>query len=186
MTTTQSAHLEGGIGLVLLRHVRVFGLLAALVAGFVIGGAAPAAADYGNSGGNVQLYQLTASMNCNNPSLCSSLGGFWAWGEFNKDGTFSAEITFCGHLRGPGGFNGAGHEHADGHYIITDFGLGPWIVLVSEVDVLTGQGHGVTITVPSEFMPVGPAVKGHFSTVDLLGFSAPGVTFQVTVTPMHT
>jgi|SRR6266581_6750228 len=72
------------------------------------GGPAPVAADYGNSGGNVQLYQLTASMNCNNPSLCASLGGFWAWGVFNKDGTFDAEVTFCDHMTAPGGFNGAG------------------------------------------------------------------------------
>jgi len=163
------------------------GLIAAMVAVMAIGAAAPVAADYGNSGGNVQLYQATASMNCNNPSLCpQGLGGFWAWAEFNADGTFSAEVTFCAHLTAPGGFNGAGHEHADGHYIVTDFGLGPWIVLVSEVDILTGQGHGQTVPVPSEFVPVGPAAKAKLSTIDLLGFSAPGVTFQVTVTPMHT
>ncbi len=101
-----------------------------MVAVLAIGGAVPVAADYGNSGGNVQLYQATASMNCNNVALCpAGLGGFWAWGEFNQDGTFSAEVTFCAHLQGPGGFNGAGHEHADGHYVITDFGLGPWIVI---------------------------------------------------------
>jgi hypothetical protein len=148
---------------------------------------APAAA-YGNGGGSQQLYQATASMNCNNPSLCGSfLGGFWAWAVFDADGTFDAEITFCGHLSTPAGPGaGAGHEHASGKYIITDFGLGPWIVLTSEVDVLTGQGHGVTITIPSEFVPVGPAAKAKLSTLDLLGFSGPGVTFQVTVTPMHT
>ncbi len=159
----------------------VASLLAALAS-------APAAA-YGNSGGNQQLYQATASMSCNNPSICvNGLGGFWAWAEFNADGTFDAEVTFCGHMSTPGGpgFAGAGHEHASGTYIIFDFGRGPWLVLVSEVDVLTGQGHGVTITVPSEFMPVGPAAKAKLSTVDLLGFSAPGVTFNVTVTPMHT
>jgi hypothetical protein len=59
-------------------------------------------------------------------------------------------------------------------------------VLVDEVDTLTGQGHGQTINVNSEFVPVGPAAKAKLSTTDLLGFSAPGVTFQVTVTPMHT
>ena len=43
--------------MVLLRRVRVFGLIAALVAVLAIGGAAPAAADgYGNAHGNVQLY----------------------------------------------------------------------------------------------------------------------------------
>ena len=172
----------------LIRYVRALGLLTAIVAGFAIGGAVPAAADYGNSGGNVQLYQATASMNCNNPSVCGSLGGFWAWGEFNADGTFSAEITFCGHLRGPGGFNGAGHEHADGHYIVTQIfpGSGLWIVIVDETDTLTGLGGGQVINSGPEFTPVGPAAKAHVSTAQLLGFSAPGVTFQVTVTPMHT
>jgi hypothetical protein len=152
----------------------------------VVAGSVPASADYGNSGGNQQLYQATASMNCNNPSLCSSLGGFWAWGVFNANGTFDAEVTFCAHLGAPGGFNGAGHEHAEGHYAIIDFGLGPWIVITDEVDTLTGQGHGQIVVVSSEFQPVGPAAKAKLSTQALLGFSGPGVTFQVTVTPMHT
>ncbi len=168
------------------------------ILGFVLGSlmalllsvaSAVPAAGYGNSGGSQQLYQATASMNCNNPSLCGNfLGGFWAWAEFEADGTFDAEVTFCSHLSTPAGpgFAGAGHAHASGSYIITDFGLGPWIVLISEVDVLTGQGHGTTVTVPSEFIPVGPAAKAKLSTLDLLGFSGPGVTFQVTVTPMHT
>jgi len=148
----------------------------------------PAAA-YGNGGGSQQLYQATASMSCNNPSLCGSfLGGFWAWAEFDANGTFDAEVTFCSHLSTPAGsgFAGAGHAHVSGSYVITNFGLGPWIVLTSEVDVLTGQGHGATVTVPSEFVPVGPAAKAKLSTQELLGFSGPGVTFQVTVTPMHT
>jgi len=116
------------------------------------------------------------------------LGGFWAWGVFNQDGTFDAEITFCGHMSTPAGpgLAGAGHEHASGTYIVANLGQGPFIVLTHEIDVLTGQGRGVTIDSGPEFMPIAPAVKGHYSTVDLLGFSAPGVTFQVTTTPMHT
>src|SRR5260370_36332162 len=138
---------EGGSGLALLERARVFGLIAGMVAVLAIGGVVQVAADYGNSGGNVQLYQATASMNCNTVALCrAGLGGFWAWAEFNQDGTFRAEVTFCAHLQGPGGFNGAGHEHADGHYAIIDFGLGPWIVLTDEVDTLTGQGHGLTVS----------------------------------------
>src|SRR5215467_6079988 len=176
-------HFDGGTKLSLLKFVHSLSLIASTFALLAIGGAAPVAADYGNSGVNVQLYQATASMNCNNPAICGSfLGGFWAWGEFNQDGTFSAEVTFCGHLSTPAGpgFAGAGHEHADGHYIITEVfpGSGPWIVLVSEVDVLTGQGNGVTMTVPSEFMPVGPAAKAKLSTADFFGFTAPGVTFN--------
>lgn len=157
-----------------------------LVAGaLVVAGSLPAAADYGNSGGNVQLYQVTASMNCNNATLCQGLGGFWAWGVFNADGTFDAEVTFCAHTA-PGGFSGAGHDHASGTYIVTDFGQGPFIVITREIDVMTGQGQGQTTDSGPEFMPIAPAVQGHYSTMDLLGFTAPGVTFQVTVTPMHT
>jgi hypothetical protein len=31
-----------------------------------------------------------------------------------------------------------------------------------------------------------PAAKAKISTVDVFGFTAPGVSFQETVTPMHT
>ena len=148
---------------------------------------APVSADYGNSGGNVQLYQVTASMNCNNPSVCPQpLGGFWAWGVFNQDGSFDAEITFCGHMMTPDGPSaGAGHAHAEGSYIVTNLNGVPFIVITHEIDTFVGRNGGTVDSGP-EFMPVAPAIKGHYSTVDLLGFSAPGVTFQVTVTPMHT
>src|SRR5207245_839824 len=92
------------------------------------------------------------------------------------------EITFCAHMSTPAGpgLAGAGHAHASGNYIVTDIfpGSGPWIIITHEVDVLTGQGRGVTVVndVP---MPIAPAVKGHFSTADILGFSPPGVTFQL-------
>jgi hypothetical protein len=173
----------------LLARARALGLSVTAAAFLVIGAAAPAAADYGNSGGNVQLYQLTASMNCNNPSLCGDmLGGFWAWGVFNQDGTFDAEVTFCDHMSTPAGpgLAGAGHAHAEGSYIVTDLNGVPFIVITHEVDTFVGQGNGMVVDSGPEFMPIAPAVQGHFSTVDLLGFSAPGVTFQVTVTPMNT
>src|SRR5260370_41193083 len=100
---------EGGSGLALLERARVFGLIAGMGAVLAIGGAVPVAADYGNSGGNVQLYQATASMNCNNVALCpAGLGGFGAWAEFAQDGTFSGDGTSGAHLQGPGWFDGAG------------------------------------------------------------------------------
>lgn len=157
-----------------------------------IWGAAPAAADgYGNGHGNTQLYQATASANCVNASLCgaNNLGGFWAWAVFNADGTVQGEVTNCGHVQGPGGLSGAQHFHIDGHYIITDFGLGPWIVITDEVDTASGGflGTGTVVNVPKEFIPVGPASKAHLSLTQLFfGFSGPGVVFNVTVTPMHT
>jgi hypothetical protein len=176
-----------------LKRVRALGLTAALVAALGIGAAAPVAADYGNSGGNVQLFQLTVSGNCNNPSICgNALGGFWAWAVFNADGTGDAELTGCGHLadaHGPG-LAGAQHFHIDFRYLIVDLGpgFGPWLVVVSEVQTASGGslGTGTVVTIPSEFMPVGPAAKAKISTVDVFGFTAPGVSFQETVTPMHT
>lgn len=164
-------------------------LTAAAAAVFLgLAAAIPAAADYGNSKGNVQLYQVTASANCNNPDLCGDmLGGFWAWGVFNKDGSFDAEVTFCSHISRPGGpfLAGAGHAHADGQYIVTDFGLGPWIVITHEIDEFTGQGRGTTFDSGPEFMPIGPAAKAKLTTSEFFGFSGPGVSFQGTVTPMH-
>lgn len=177
----------------LMRRVRVFGIIGATVTALVIGGAAPVAADgYGNGGGNVQLYQATASANCDNVSLCGAdhLGGFWAWAVFNADGTVQGEVTNCGHLTKAGapGLAGAQHFHIDGHYAIIDFGLGPWIVITSETDTASGGflGTGTVVNIPSEFTPVGPAAKAHLSLAQFLfGFSGPGVTFNVTVTPMH-
>ena len=167
-----------------------FGALSALF--LVIAASAPVAADYGNSKGNVQLYQVTASFNCNNPSICGSqLGGFWAWAVFNADGTFDGEVTGCSHVadaHAPG-LQGAQHFHVEGHYVITtvDFAPGQWIVITDEVDTATGGslGTGFVINVPSEFEPVGPAAKAKLSTADFMGFSAPGVSMNVTVTPMH-
>ncbi len=181
--------------MVLLRRLREFGLIAALVTVLAIGGAAPAAADgYGNGGGNIQLYQATASANCNNVSLCGAdhLGGFWAWAVFNADGTVQGEVTDCGHLTKAGapGLAGAQHFHIDGHWTIVDFGPNnPWIVITDEVDTASGGflGTGTVVNILSEFSPVGPAAKAHLSLAQLFfGFSGPGVTFNITVTPMHT
>src|SRR5438093_807155 len=126
-----------------------FGLL---IAGLLaVAGSLPVAAGYGNSGGNVQLYQVTASFNCNNPSFCgNNLGGFWAWAVFNQDGTFDAELTGCSHLadsHAPG-LQGAQHFHADGHYIVAPFNGALWIVVVDEVDTASGGFLGTRTVMP--------------------------------------
>src|SRR5438094_4560930 len=150
--------------MVLLRRVRVFGLIAALVAVLAIGGAAPAAADgYGNGHGNVQLYQATASANCDNVSLCgANLFGFWAWAVFNADGTVQGEVTNCGHLTKAGapGLAGAQHFHIDGHWTIVNFGPNnTWIVINEEGYTASSGVHGnwTVDDITSVFYPCGPA-----------------------------
>jgi len=180
--------------MVLLKRARLVGLVAASVSLMAIGGAVTASADgYGNHGGNVQLYQATASANCDNVSLCGpNLGGFWAWAVFNADGTTQGEVTDCGHVTKAGapGLAGAQHLHIDGHWTIVNFGPNnPWIVITDEVDTASGGflGTGTVVTILHEFVPIGPAAKAHLSLAQtFFGFSGPGVTFNVTVTPMHT
>ena len=146
---------------------------------------APAGA-YGNSGGNVQLYQATASFNCNNSSFCgSNLGGFWAWAVFNEDGTVDGTFTGCSHVTKAGapGLAGAQHFQVDGTWTIVN----GFIFITSEVDTASGGslGTGTQIVIPSEMEPIGPAAKAKLSTSDFFGFSPPpGVTFNATVTPM--
>jgi hypothetical protein len=149
---------------------------------------------YGNNG-ETQLYQATLSMNCNNPSVCGAdgLGGFWAWAEFGQDNStgalvFDAETTGCGHLVDGNvpGSAGAQHVAATGTWEIAPVNGAPWIVITSETDTFKGGPmNGQSVTIPNEFMPVGPAAKVKINTSEALGFTAPGVTFNETVTPMH-
>jgi hypothetical protein len=82
---------------------------AALAAGF-----ASSASAYGGGAGH-DMWQVAISFNCNNPDFCGDeLGGFWGWVEFDRsaDGTQTwgdAELAFCTHTVGGGGFAGAGH-----------------------------------------------------------------------------
>ena len=155
----------------------VFAIVGLLVA------SAPAAGAYGNSGSAKQTFQLTFSSNCNNPSVCPSLGGFWGWAVLYSDGTGDAELTGCGHLTGGGGPGtaGAGHFHDSLTY---DLSNTTEFVTLSETETFVGHGTPVTVTVPGSDTGL-PLIPGHYRTQDLLGFSAPGVTFQVQVVAMH-
>jgi hypothetical protein len=82
----------------------------------------PANAGYGPG----HEFQITLSMNCDNPSVCgSNLGGDWGWAVLNANGTGDLQSTFCFHVLGMGG-GGAGHASvdifswtiADGHFVI--------------------------------------------------------------------
>jgi hypothetical protein len=159
----------------------VFGSLA--VVG-MLATSAPSAGAYGNAGPAKQTYQLTFSQNCNSPSVCGDeLGGFWGWAVLYSDGTGDAELTGCGHLTHGGGPGtaGAGHFHDDFTY---DLSNTTELVTISETETFVGHGQPVTETVPGEATGI-PLVPGHYSTTDLLGFSAPGVSFQIQVVQLH-
>ncbi len=91
---------------------RVFCLVAVVAASVAVG--VPTA---GAAAGPKAAFQVGFSLNCDAKTqpFCTSvvgLGGEWGWYAFNRDGSFDATVTFCGH--GTPGQNGAGHENLDG------------------------------------------------------------------------
>ena len=153
----------------------------------------------GHAYGNLALWQIAISGNCNNPSLCAGApfngtGGFWVWAEFDSDNTGDVTVTDCGHLvGGPTAVQqtvGAQHVNIDiASWTIKSGSAGPSTFFVtSEIDTITGRTGGppVVITIPSENFDTGvPAVAGHYSTTQILGFSAPGVSFQLQVVQLN-
>jgi hypothetical protein len=143
--------------------------LAALAAVLVVAtlsaafGAKSASADYGNSA----KYQVGFSLNCDNKRapFCTSvvgLGGEWGWYAFNNDGTFDAQITFCGHSQGG---SGAGHVDLDGIWMIGE-PIDPPIWGQSS-DFLISTDNGSTWQ-DSDI----PATPGHYSSKPAPGISA--------------
>ena len=152
-----------------------------------IAAAAPAANAYGG-GATHDMWQVGLSGNCNNPSVCGNeLGGFWGWAEFDRAGTQTwgdAQLTGCGHLASGGGRHSAWASHSSieiESWTIESGSAGPQTFFASgeETDFFPGGGRN-TFDFAHEDTGI-PATPGHYSTVDLLGFSAPGVTFQVQV-----
>ena len=159
----------------------VAGLAAAAV--LAVGLASPASA-YGG-GANHDMWQIGFSMNCNNPSLslCADIGtgGDWGWAEFDRsaDGTQTwgdAQTTFCFHTVGGGGA-GAGHTSID----ITSWTIsGLWTFVASGTETDSFRGMTETFTFTDEDTGI-PATPGHYTSSDILGFSAPGVAIQIQV-----
>ncbi len=172
-------------------------LLSLVSAGVLAVPTAVSAPLVGHAYGNLALWQIAISGNCNNPSLCSATfgtGGFWVWAEFDSDNTGDVTVTDCSHLvGGPTAVQqtaGAQHVNID----ITSWKIAPGtagpktFIVTSEVDTITGRTGGppVVITIPSESFDTGvPAVAGHYSTNQILGFSAPGVSFQLQVVQLN-
>ena len=167
---------EGGI----MRRLLV---LVAAVAAVLALSTSPAGA-YG-SGANHDMWQVGISFNCNNPSICDDLGGFWGWAEFDRsaDGTQTwgdAEFAFCFHTIGGGGA-GAGHTSFEiESWTIEPGSAGPQTFFASGEETDTGHGTPVTMDFTHEDTGI-PATPGHYSTSDIFGFTAPGVAAQIQV-----
>ena len=131
---------------------------------------AGASSDYSQA-----VYQITWSLNCNNPSAsCANttnsaafgLGGQWGWAALSgtsTGGTANVQVTDCGHLVGSGGPGLAGAVH-----ISLDT---TWFVMHGKLYI--GGGLGI---------PPVPATYGHYSTSITNGPNA-GAFGEITVAP---
>jgi hypothetical protein len=165
---------------------RSFAMVLALSAMLATAVAFASPANAYGGGANHDMWQVGLSANCNKPSVCGNeLGGFWGWAEFDRsaDGTQTwgdAELTGCAHVLGGGG--GASHLSAEiESWTIAPGSAGPetFFVTGEETDFFPG---GVKVTIDIVNLDSGiPAVPGHYSTAEILGFTAPGVAFQIQV-----
>jgi hypothetical protein len=161
--------------------------LAALAAAAALAATfASSASPYGG-GANHDMWQVGISFNCNNPDFCGDeTGGFWGWVEFDRstDGTQTwgdAELAFCAHTVGGGGFAGAGHESIEiESWTIAPGSAGPQTFYVSGEETDSFRGQTETFDITNEDTGI-PAVPGHYSTSDIFGFSAPGIAAQIQV-----
>ena len=175
------------------------GALVVGVALTAVGATAAPAAAYGNNG-SLDVWQIGLSANCDNPSVCGpNLGGFWGWVVFTRDPATGAtdadaQLTGCGHMvrAGGPGLAGADHFSLGAEWVIGPGSAGPQTFLLTG-GTMTFTGHGGQVTVPLTNMdgslttPQNPfdtmirAVPGHYSTAELLGFTAPGVAYHIQV-----
>jgi hypothetical protein len=173
---------EGGGAMRRFRGILTVGVMVGMTAMSL---AVPSAGAYGKTA----QYQVTASFNCDStaPHACDMFGGtggFWAWYEFDNDGTGDETGTFCGHVvaGGAAGQAGAGHENVD----IRSWDIepaGPGALVPGDdfyilSDLTTFVGHGSPVTVPNQ--NVGdtgiPAAPGHYNL-----HLGPGITAQITI-----
>ena len=180
-----------------MRHIKRFVSLLALATSAVLGLSLTAPAAYASYGGGAtnNTWQIELSVNCDNPTYCDQmLGGEWVWGELDMApgatvGTGDAQMTFCAH---GGGFNGAGHTSEE----VTSWMVGTngdfWITGGTDTDRFRGVvdvhpiigDDGINPASPSNPVDLGiPALpqSAHYTTTDIFGFSAPGVSASVQV-----
>ncbi len=156
--------------------------------------AVPAAHAYGNTA----IWQIGFSGNCINPSLCEDFvtatgtgpGGFWGWIEFDSGGVGDITVSECSHLSSDTPpLSGAQALLIEvENWYIAQGSAGQMTFFLGEGTItLVGQTGGTPITLPlSAIFPTPfdteiPAIQGHHSTSEILGFSAPGIAFEYQV-----
>jgi hypothetical protein len=166
---------------------RASALVLSLISGLaLLAVAAPPAGAYGG-GAHHDTWQVAISANCNKPAVCGDeLGGFWGWAEFDRsaDGATTwgdAEFAGCSHVIGGGGGSGAGHISVEiESWTIAPGSAGPKTFFVNGEETDSFRGTKVTFDITN--LDTGfPAVAGHYGTKEILGFTAPGVAFQIQV-----
>lgn len=134
-----------------------------------------------NSDYSHAVYQVTFSLNCNNPSApCQyvfGLGGEWGWMALTPDGNANAQVTQCGHLVGGGGPGqaGAGHEGFDTQWFESSASSPPTLITPQDPN-----GNYLVLAPSSDGFFTGlvvPATYGHY-TVNFLGAKG-----EITIAP---
>ena len=120
------------------------------------------------SGYSHAQYQITFSLNCDNPSApCQNvfpLGGAWGWIALLPDHTSNAQVTECSHTVGGGGpgLAGAGHISFDSTWSVFSSASAP-------TPVTPTDPNGEYINVANSVgLPPFPATYGHYS-ISFLG-----------------
>ena len=144
----------------------------AVMASVSAGSASAGGSDYSHA-----QYQVTFSLNCNNPSApCQQvfgLGGIWGWIALLPDGSANAQVTDCGHTVGGGGPGqaGAGHIAFDSTWSTFPDPNPP-----SPITPTDPNGQYIHV-VNSIGLPPFPATYGHYS------ISFMGAKGQITIAP---
>jgi hypothetical protein len=177
----------------LLSRVAVCGAVSGSMVVGMVGATAPARA--ANSNGEMGVYQVGLSFNCDKPSSCGAdnLGGFWGWWEFDSPANNpnagyggDGQAEGCSHS---GGFNGAGHAVFDitDWYIAVDpnMGVPTFFASWTETDTFRGQSQTVQYTDASTGIP---AFTVHRPILQLFGMPTPpgsSANVQVSWKPAH-
>jgi hypothetical protein len=143
--------------------------VAAIAAVFAFASPARAGSDYSGA-----QFQVTFSLNCNNPSApCQQifgLGGIWGWIALTPNGMGNAEVTDCGHSLGGGG---AGAQHSAFDVTWSEFSSPSAPSPITPTDP-----HGNYLNISNSLgLPPFPATYGHYS-VNFMGAKG-----EITIAP---